>query len=181
MKRKHQALVALMLMAVCLGAVGLLAFQNLAKGEGVRPAFGWKPLVNESAPRAHIIREIEELDIRLSSLAHPLNSDPPGVNLSLFGYKPTKERDYGPQGSKTLVRPEMDYSLSLAFSAGTTGFCVIDGVFYQKDSVLPDGARIVRIEPRQVLIQKNGFLHSIPIRDDVKLEHEKEKGAGERA
>jgi hypothetical protein len=29
MKRKHQALVALMLMAVCLGAVGLLAFQEV--------------------------------------------------------------------------------------------------------------------------------------------------------
>jgi hypothetical protein len=181
MKRKHHALGAFIVMALCLGAVGLYAFQSLANGEGVRPAFGWKPLTNGSAPPPGTIKEIERLDKELSSLAHPLDLDPPGVNLALFGYKPMKEREYTAEGSKMLRRPEVKYSLSLAFSAGTIGFCVIDGVFYQKDSVLPDGARIVKIEPHQVLIQKGEFLHWIPISDKVKLQHEKEEETGERA
>jgi hypothetical protein len=181
MKRKHQALVALILMGLSLGAVGLHAFQNLAEGEGVRPAFGWKAPTSQPAPAPNIIREIEKLDMALSSLAHPLGSDPPGVNLALFGYEPIKTGEYAAQGSEMLLPPEMNYSLSLAFSAGTIGFCVINGVFYQKDSVLPDDAHIVRIEPHRVLVQKGEVLHWIPMTDNLKLKHEKEKETGERA
>lgn len=181
MKRKHHALVALILMGLSLGAVGLHAFQRLAKGEGVRPAFGREPLRSQPAPAPNIIREIEKLDMELSSLAHPVGSDPPGVNLALFGYEPIETGEYAAQGGEIFLPPEMNYSLSLAFSAGTIGFCVIDGVFYHQDSVLPDGAHIVSIEPHRVLVQKGEFLHWIPIADNLKLQHEKEKETGERA
>jgi hypothetical protein len=181
MKRKHRALVALIFMGLSLGAVGLHAFQSLATGEGVRPAFGWKPLTSQPAPARNIIREIEKLDMELSNLAHPLGSDPPGVNLALFGYQPIRTGEYAAQGGEILLSPEMNYSLSMAFSAGTIGFCVIDGVFYQKDSVLPDGAHIVRIEPHRVLVQKGESLHWIPISESLNSEHQKEKETGERA
>jgi hypothetical protein len=181
MKRKHHALVALVLMALSSGAVGLHAYQSLAKGDGVRPAFGREPLRSQSAPAPNIIREIEKLDMELSSLAHPASTDPPEVNLTLFGYEPTSKPEHKGQGGEMALPPEMNYSLSLAFSAGTRGFCVIDGVFCEQGSVLPDGAHIVRIEPHHVLIQKGEFLQWIPITDHLKSQHEKEQETGERA
>ena len=74
-----------------------------------------------------------------------------------------------------LLPPEMNYSLTLAFSARTIGFCVIDGVFCEEDSVLPDGAHIVSIEPHRVLVQKGDFLHWIPMTDNLKSEHGKKR------
>jgi hypothetical protein len=176
MKRKHHALVAFIVMALCLGAVGLNAFQNLAKGEGVRPAFGWKPLTNGSAPPPGIIKEIERLDNQLSSLAHPVGSDAPGVNLTLFGYEPINKPQHKGQGGKMALPPEMNYSLSLAFSAGTRGFCVIDGVFCEQGSVLADGAQIVAVEPYRVLVKKHGIKHWIPMAKKVESEDKKETG-----
>ena len=157
------------------------AFQRLAKGEGVRPAFGREPLRGQPASAPNIIREIEKLDMELSSLAHPVGSDPPGVNLALFGYEPAETDEYAARGGEIFLPPEMNYSLSLAFSAGTIGFCVINGVFYHNDSILPDGAHIVRIEPHRVLIQKGELLHWIPVTDNLKSQDEKEKETGERA
>jgi len=176
MKRKHQALVAFMVMALASGAVALHAIQTLAKGEGVRPAFGWKPLMNGSAPPPGVIKEIDRLDSQLPSLAHPPDSDPSGVNLTLFGYEPIKKPRYQAQGRQRPVSPEMDYSLSLAFSAGTKGFCVIDGVFYEQGSVLPDGARIITVEPDRVLVNKHGLRRWIPVAKKVTPGDEKETG-----
>lgn len=179
MKRKHQALLAFVVMVLALGAVGLHAFHTLAKGEGVRSAFGWKPVMNGSAAPPGVIKEIERLDSQLSGLAHPLDSDPAGVNLTLFGYEPIKKPGYRAQGRKMLLPPEMNYCLSLAFSAGQRGFCVIDGVFYERGSVLPDGAQIVAVEPDRVLVNKHGIKHWIPVTKNVKAEDE--KGAAEKA
>lgn len=176
MKRKHQALLAFMVMALALGAVASHAFHTLAKGEGVRAAFGWKPVMNGSAPPAGVIKEIERLDNQLSGLAHPLDSDPSSVNLTLFGYAPIKKPEYQPRGRKMLLPPEMNYSLSLAFSAGQRGFCVIDGVFYEQGAVLPDGAQIVTVEPDRVLVNKHGIKHWIPVAKKVTSEDKKETG-----
>lgn len=168
-------------MVLSLGAVGFYTFTNLTNGEGVRPAFGWKASVNASVPPPDVIKEMEQLDAQLPSLAHPPGSDTPGVNLALFGYEPIKKPKYTTQGKKVLLPPEMNYSLSLAFSAGSTGFCVMDGVFYEEGSVLPDGAKVVTIEPHRVLVRHHQFKHWVPLAKKAKSGDEKEKETGERA
>ncbi len=168
-------------MVLSLGAVGLYAFTNLTNGEGVRSAFGWKASANASVPPPDVIEEMGKLDARLPSLAHPPGSDAPGVNLTLFGYEPIKKPKYNTQGKKVLLPPEMNYSLTLAFSAGSTGFCVIDGAFYEEGSLLPDGAQVVTIEPHRVLVRHHEFKHWIPLAKKAAAGDDKEKETGERA
>jgi len=170
-----------MLMFLSLGAVGLYAFTNLTNGEGVRPAFGWKAPANGSVPPPAVIEEMEQLDARLPSLAHPPGSDAPGVSLTLFGYAPIKRPKHDTQSKKVLLPPEMNYSLSLAFSAGAAGFCVIDGVFYEEGAVLPDGAQVVTIEPHRVLVRRHEFKHWIPLARKAAAGDDEEKETGERA
>lgn len=175
MKRKHYGLLAIVVMVVSLAAIGLDAFQSLGKDTVVPHSFRLKTLETISAPEPNTLREIERLDAELPSIADPSASDISQVNLALFGYESVQERKYTATGPGILLPPEMSYSLSLAFLAGTKGFCVIDGVFCEEGSVLPDGAHIVRIEPRRVLIQKEEFRQWVPVTDKLKSQQEKGK------
>ena len=51
----------------------------------------------------------------------------------------------------------MEYRLSFALVSKNKKFCVVDGSFYGEGSSLPDGGRILRIEPNRILIQKKRF------------------------
>jgi hypothetical protein len=180
-KRKNFRLAAFTLMVLSLAAVGLYTFTNLTNGEGVRPAFGWKAPANASVPPPDVIEEMERLNPQLPSLVHPPGSDAPGVNLALFGYEPIKKAKYTTQGKKVLLPPEMNYSLSLAFAAGSTGFCVIDGVFYEEGSLLPDGAKVVTIEPNRVLVRHHQFKHWLTLAKKAAAGDDKEKETGKKA
>jgi hypothetical protein len=173
MKRKHYGLLAIVAMVLSLAAIGLDAFQSLGKETMVPDSLRLKPPETASAPGPNTLREIERLDAELPGLAHPSASDITQVNLALFGYEPTEEREYTATGPGILLPPEMGYSLSLAFSGSTKSFCVMDGVFCEEGSVLPDGAHIVRIEPRRVLVQKEAFKQWIPVPDKVQSQQEK--------
>jgi len=179
MKRKHYGLLALVVMALSFGAVGLAAFKSLGKSTGESPFLRLKPLETVSAPGPNAIREMERLDTELPSLAHPSGPDVSEVNLGLFGYEPIRKRKYSAVGGESLLPPGMNYSISLAFSSATKGFCVIDGVFCQEGSTLPDGAQIVRVEPRRVLVKKGSFKHWIPVAKSVRSLDRREKKTGE--
>ncbi|MBW2195472.1 MAG: hypothetical protein JRF37_07855 [Deltaproteobacteria bacterium] len=143
MKRKYYGFLAIAVMLLSLAAIGLDAFQTLGKETMVPHSVRLKTLETVSAPRPNTLREIERLDAELPGLAHPSASDISPVNLALFGYESIQERKFTATGQGILF-PEMSYSLSLAFLGGTKGFCVIDGVFCEEGSVLPDGAHIVQ-------------------------------------
>ena len=180
MKRRHYGVLVIALIGLSVGAVALDAYQNLGGGVGARQRFRLKSLAITSVPGPQMLREMESLDSELQSLAHPTSSDISQVNLGLFGYKPVEKGKYTAAGRRILLPSGIDYSLSLAFSAGTNRFCVIDGFFYKEGSVLPDGSQVARIEPHRVLVKKERFEHWIPVNKKVKSEDHKGKKTGER-
>ena len=80
---------------------------------------------------------------------------------ALFGYKAMDM--YAEAERIDLLPSDMNYSVSLAFSAEEKGFCIIDGLFYQQGAFLPDDAQIVAIEPRRVMVMKDNLQQWISV------------------
>jgi len=179
MKRRHYGVLVIALIGLSIGAVALDAYQNLGGGIGARQRSRLKSLATTSVPGPQMLREMESLDSQLQSLAHPTSSDITEVNLALFGYEPVEKGKYTAAGRRILLQSGIDYSLSLAFSAGTNRFCVVDGFFCKEGSILPDGTQVARIEPHRVLVRKEKFEHWIPVNKKVESEELKGKKIGE--
>jgi len=164
MKRKHYGFLALVLTIACVAGVAVYAFKGFEKMAGKRRTLKFRPPpVTVSVPGGDELREMRKLEHKLPVVAHPPGLEISAVNLSLFGYQPVKERTYRGAGKKIVLPPQMRYSVSLAFSAKTRRFCVIDGNFYQEGAALPGGGKIVKIEPRRVLIRKDRLKCWVPV------------------
>jgi len=179
MKRKHYGVLVFVIMALSVMVVGLDAFYTLGNFDrALHPSRLRSPLVM-SVPGQNALREISRLNAGLASLAIPPEQDSSDVNLALFGYLPGERHRYRKTGKEGLLPSGMDYSISFAFSSNTKGFCVIDKAFFQKGSALKDGARIIEIESRRVLIEKDGFKVWIPVGKSTKLPQAQEERARE--
>jgi len=109
-------------------------------------------------PGDAVVAQMDELAKRLNRLAYPRATATPGAPLALFGYVPasTGLRRGGATSSGSGKPPvQFDYTLSFALSAGPQRLCMLDGHLYAQGASLPDGGRIVTIEPERVLIAKD--------------------------
>jgi hypothetical protein len=102
------------------------------------------------------VKEMATLGKRLNRLAYPHATGSRQVALGLFGYTPavTGLRGKSGQSAGRLTPVQFDYTLSFALAAGRKRLCLLDGQLYTKGAVLPDGGRILAIEPERVLIEK---------------------------
>jgi len=164
MKRKHYGLVSVILIFLALAATVLYAIKVSHKMAAEIRISRIKPFPSISVPDPATIKEINALEESIIGLAHPRKSNISPVNLSLFGYQPMKRPKKVAKGREMLLPSRMDYSLTLAFSSDKKRFCVIDGAFYPEGSSLPDGGKIVRIEPNRVLVSKHRLKEWIPVR-----------------
>lgn len=173
MKRKHYGLLSVVLILLTLTTTAFYAIKiSHRMAEEIRTS-RIKPFNSISVPDPAAIKEIDRLDERVMDLAHPKRSDLSPVNLGLFGYQPMKKPKVIKGERKIILPSHMDYSISLAFSSIAKRFCVIDGAFYTEGSSLPDGGKVVRIEPKRVLIKKYRSKEWIPVRERIR-EIEKE-------
>ncbi|OEU80784.1 MAG: hypothetical protein BA865_03120 [Desulfobacterales bacterium S5133MH4] len=161
MKRKHYGFLAFSLMMLSLIAVGLDAFQNMESLGNALHALPPRAIPDVPMPPRSVMKEMAKLDSRLPGLANPPASDISQVNLALFGYKAMDM--YAEAERIDLLPSDMNYSVSLAFSAEEKGFCIIDGLFYQQGAFLPDDAQIVAIEPRRVMVMKDNLQQWISV------------------
>jgi len=163
-KRKHYGLLSIALILLALAATAFYAFRishSMAKGMRTSRI---KPFNGISVPDFATMKKIERLEENMMGLARPKRSDLSPVNLVLFGYQPMKKQKVTKK-ERIILPPHMDYSISLAFSSPAKRFCVIDGAFYTEGSSLPDGGKVLRIEPRRVLISKYRSKEWIPVRE----------------
>lgn len=180
MKRKHYGILSVVLILLALAATTFYAIRISHKmAEEIRTS-KIKPFNSTSVPDPATIKEIDGLEERAMNLARPKRSDLSPINLGLFGYLPMKKPKAIKRGRKIIVPSHMDYSISLAFSSIAKRFCVIDGAFYTEGSSLPDGGKIVRIEPKRVLISKYRSKEWIPVRERMR-QIEKEGNTGKKA
>jgi hypothetical protein len=163
MKRKYHAVWGLLTILISLLVVAVRFFGTLSNKSERRPAVPFKPLITVPVPDPKTIRQMGQLETVMDQLGRPQSSITAPVDLTLFGYQPVTKRKIIEAGRGILLPPEMYYSLTLAFSAGTKRFCVIGGQFYEEGASLPDGGKIIAIEPNRVLISKQRFTNWIPV------------------
>lgn len=168
MKRKHSGLLTFILIFLALSVTVLYAIHDHGKEtDKIRISSREKPLPVVSVPASSLVKEIENLEKIMTDLPRPQRPDLSPVNLSLFGYQPMGKLGFAPRGKKTVLPTRMDYNLSLAFTSGKRRFCVIDGTFYTEEGHLPDGARIMKIEPNRVLIGKRQIKEWISVAEGI--------------
>jgi hypothetical protein len=153
---KRDGILSLGLLTIALAAVLGYAYWGAWRQP---PAGGVRPLPALPAiqvPDEAAVKEMAALRKQLNRLAYPRAHPVQRVELGLFGYTPTVTGLHGKNGKSVgMSTPiQFDYTLSFALAAGRKRLCLLDGQLYTQGAVLPDGGRILAIEPERVLIEK---------------------------
>ena len=156
MKPKHYSLIAILLAVTVVGMVSwyevyLLGTVHTTSGRGAI-----QPLSEIKVPDAFALEEMD----RIERTMHMLSTPPPQimrqVDLSALGYVPVAAA--GSVGKGGSYHASMaDHQVTMAFKGQVNRFCIIDSKLYPEGAVLPDGATIVKIESRRVLIAKESL------------------------
>jgi len=161
MKRKHQGILAIGLVLPALIAAAVYTLGGFWKTGDKVSIHRMKPLPNINIPETSTLREIDRLGKKLRSIAYPGGSQAAPVDLIMFGYQSIQgsgqRYDPAAYGRQITLPVEMNYSLTFAFSSGKERFCFVNSIFCGEGDNLPDGGRILKIEPGRVLIEKRGF------------------------
>jgi hypothetical protein len=107
-------------------------------------------------PNKSEIKEIKSLFGRLPDIAQPGEEAGGPMDLRLFGYRKV-EKVVAP--AKRIEKPAPDpmaYKLSFTFNSDRRSFCIIDQTIYTEGKELPDGARVLKIASRRVLLDQDG-------------------------
>ena len=157
MMAKCDGLLSLLILSVvCCVATGHYFFGNWRQVQTAAP----KPmpaLPDVQVPADTDLEKMDTLRKRLNRLAYPRAATYTGTPLALFGYKPATTGLRQGRGAASGGAPppvQFDYVLSFALSASRQQLCMLDGRLFAKGALLPDGGRILAIEPERVLIEK---------------------------
>jgi hypothetical protein len=115
------------------------------------------PVADIAVPDKAVLDKMDRLEHSMPILAAPMPHMREPSDLSAFGYAevaPTERRLVPGSDGHGLTA---SHRLSLAFEGRAKRFCVIDNRLYTEGALLPDGATIVRIESRRVLIAKKSI------------------------
>jgi len=167
MKRKYQGLFSIMLIFFTLIATVLYAWQVFGKmGNGIRIG-RLKSLPDVTGPGPATVKEMGRLEKSMAGLVYPSKSDPTAVNLKLWGYQPMQSIQRTARSRQADLPGRMDYSLTFAFASKMKRLCIINGSFYSEGSELPGGGKIVKIEPKRVLVNKHRLTQWIPLAEKI--------------
>ena len=173
MKKKHYAIIAIIIILVSALAVALSLSCRPGIDDSTAPSL-IKPEhhVAISVPGRETINEMKRLEKIMPQLVAPSGINSSRAQLGCIGYHTYEYGEIRETGSGSKSDPHMLYSLSLAFWGGKKRFCVIDDEFYTENAILPDGGKIISIELNRVLIKKHEFTSWIT------LDHKPDKGRG---
>lgn len=156
MKPKHYSLIAILLAVTVVGMVSwyeiyILGIVHTTSGQGAM-----QPLSEIKVPDQFALEEMD----RIERSMHMLSTPPPQimrqVDLSALGYVPVTSGGFIGKGES--YRASMaDHQVTMAFKGQVNRYCIIDSKLYPEGAVLPDGATIVKIESRRVLIAKESL------------------------
>jgi len=175
MKAKYHGLFSIV---IILSSIGLTLFyyatdswKSIESPSG-NPDFKPLPLYPEPSPLE--MSPIDQLSSRMDVLRTPLITQQIPSDLRLLGYMNPNSTNLSQKRNNLISQHEkMDYLLSFTFSSGSKQFCILNNTFYQEGALLPDGSKILMIQTRQVLLDKDGIQNWIQI--DTQTTSQKEK------
>lgn len=157
MKTKHISLIALVVSGLLIGVAVWLERVVWYDAAGVAPLAPMAPLSELKAPPRADLEQMDFLERRLGLLSSPPPRMMQQADLSALGYVPlSPSRSNGPVAGAS-AQAASKYRLTLAFDGSVKRYCIIDDQLYPEGAVLPDGATIMKIESRRVLIAKESL------------------------
>ncbi len=128
-----------------------------------------KPIPNIPVPSAGVMQDLNSLESKMPNLARPVLADRRPVNLVPLGHMPLIGKANRSNGGNPKKGTPLGYSLTFAFQSDRRRLCVIDGEIYEEGAELPDSARILKIEPKRVLIKTKGRKNWLPLDENTHL------------
>ncbi len=157
MKAKHASLIMVLLIMMSVGLGIMYELHHHKDGTNLSRNRLAKPLSEIMVPDKPVLEKMDRLERRM----HILSSPPPRVvrqiDLSALGYVPVSPVRTDIDAGKPRRALSMDHRVTMAFDGRVNRFCIIDSKLYPEGAVLPDGATIVKIESRRVLIAKESL------------------------
>lgn len=165
MKAKHHGLFSISFILLAIG-ISILYYATdswkLSDVSSGRSDFQPLPLFPEPTPME--LNTMDQLSPKIKTLINPPILQRIPSDLRLLGYvNPHSYTNRPVQKSRSTRDEKTDFLLSFTFSSGVKRFCILDDIFYQEGDLLPDSSRIVTIQTRKVLLEKNGIQNWINI------------------
>ncbi len=167
MKRKHFGIISILTIFSTLTAAGGYAFYALDDADDVGRIRQVKTIPDIAVPSAAALHDLNRLEHKMHRLAQPVLSDPRPVNLGPLGYDASYKRKNSSSGETSKKRTPFGYSLTFAFQSDRRRLCIIDGEMYQEGADLPDSGKLLKIEPKRVLIKKNGVQNWVSLDENA--------------
>lgn len=155
MKRKQFRLLCVVLMLFAVGAMSVYAANRKWQTQKAPRAPVAMPMTKIFVPTPEQMKKTKQLGLRMADLRFPHKTDQRPVTLTLFGHYPLDPRDDVRDPAAMTGLNAKPLALTFTFASGKKRFCIIDGVFYQTGSRLPDNSQVARIESRRVLIKRD--------------------------
>ena len=169
MRPKHLSLLAVLFSILIIGLAAWLELAAMRGGARKADSKPEMPLSELKVPAEPVLARMDFLERRMHLLTAPVPRMRKRADLSGLGYVPLVTVNPGmATGEKSASNAGPDHRLTLAFDGRVKRYCVIDDRLYAEGAVLPDGATIVKIESRRVLIAKESlqqWLDIAPISD----------------
>lgn len=157
MKPKHYSLITVMLAIAVVGLVSWYEVYHLGTVHTKSGRAAIQPLSEIKVPDPSALEQMD----RIERTMHTLSTPPPqimrNVDLSALGYVPVASAGPNGQGDGAYRASVADHHVTMAFQGQVNRYCIIDSKLYPEGAVLPDGATIVKIESRRVLIAKESL------------------------
>jgi hypothetical protein len=170
MKRKYHGLISIVIIAILLIPTAIYAVYFSQVSVGMDTINLTKNLPEFTVPNRAVIKQISKLEKEMIHLVNPVESE--SVADKKIRFWQYSDQYYGQQATidrgKKSVNPKAAYALTFTFASGEKKFCIIDGSFYTQSADLPDGGKILKIEPGRVWVKKGDVTEWILLPETTK-------------
>lgn len=177
MKAKYHGLISIVVILFSIGAILFYyATDSWKITETPSGNSDFKPLPLYPEPSPLEMSIIDRLIPGMNALKTPPATQQIPSDLRFLGYvNPDSNRLDQRKKNLVTAHDKTDYLLTFTFSSGNKQFCILDDTFYQEGAILPDGSQILKIQTKQVLLDKDGIQNWITIDTQSTAKQEKQQ------
>lgn len=170
MKRKFNGLIAIVILGTVLLPTAIYAIYSSQIPVGTYRTHLQAFISDFNVPETAAIKRLSVLEKELVNIAHPKASmSALDHDIRFWRYS---DQNYHRYASKNQMGEKIDtktsYTLSFTFASDEKRFCIIDGAFYAQGAKLPDGGKILKIEPGRVRVKKGESAQWISLSETTK-------------
>jgi hypothetical protein len=170
MKRKYNGLVAIVIIGTVLLPTAIYAvYSSQIAGKTDNARLTVFPS-DFNVPDTSVMKKISGLEKEMTGIANPIITKSMLVrDVRFWRYSDQNYHRYTTNKQREeQIDAKTAHELTFTFSSREKKFCIIDGLFYTLGAELPGGAKIVKIEPGRVRVEKGKSARWISLSETTK-------------